>query len=69
MVTLCSRKDARHDLSKILTWRGERVDLSIPDGVLPAFLIEAYQRVSAGEQVQIDAVWTPARRPFSTRIR
>ena len=61
MVTLCSRKDERHDLSKLLTWRGERMDLSIPDGVLPAFLIEAYNRVSGGEQVQIDAVWTPER--------
>ena len=37
MATLCSQKDERHDLSKLWTWRDERMNLDIPDGVLPPF--------------------------------
>ncbi len=61
MVTLCSRKDERHDLSKLLTWRDDRMDLDIPDGVLPPFWIEAYNRIAVGEPIHIDSLCTPER--------
>lgn len=59
--THSSQKEARHDLRKLLTWTGDRMDLAIPDGVLPAFLIEAYNRIAGGGPIQIDTLCTPER--------
>ena len=61
MATLCSQKDERHDLGKLLTLRDGRMALDIPDGVLPPFLIDAYNRIVVGESVQIDSLCTPER--------
>ena len=41
MATDLAQKDKQHDLLEILTWNDHRMDLAIPDGVLPTFLIEA----------------------------
>jgi protein O-GlcNAc transferase len=49
MSDLDTEKEARFDLNRIVQWTGEEIELDVPDGVLPDFLIDAHNAAYAND--------------------